>query len=102
MSYREYANVIRRVSQEEVEAFGSRMEETGLSWSSPEIVVWNKESDLFTVEVKIEFYLSGELFDIFEFFIYRDGRIVVSVDEVRQWIRQNVPTVLDRTGREAQ
>jgi hypothetical protein len=51
-----------------------------------------------TAEFKVEFYRDGDLVDLFEFHVCRDGKPVVSEDEVREWVRQNVPDVLEKRG----
>ena len=98
MTIREFAARIREVGREELETFRCALEGGGLSWTGPEIIFDQTNTARLTAEFKVEFYRSGDLVDLFEFHICRDGKPIVSEDEVREWIRQNVPDVLKKQG----
>jgi len=89
---------IREVGREELETFRCVLEGGGLSWAGPEIVVDPGSPTRLTAEFKVEFYRDGDLVDLFEFHVCRDGKPVLSEDEVREWVRQNVPDVLEKRG----
>jgi hypothetical protein len=98
VTLRELAARICEAGREELETFRSEFEGIGLSWTGPEIVVDPGSPARLTAEFKVEFYRDNDLVDLFEFHVCRDGKLVVSEDEVRQWLRQNVPDVLGKRG----
>jgi hypothetical protein len=86
---------MRFVAKEELSRSHNLLEDSGLTWSEPEFVVSVRSADKYTAELKTQFYKDGELVDIFEFFVCRDGALVISEEyELRQWIRDNVPDVV--------
>ena len=93
---RERATRICLAGGDELERFRTRIEQSGLTWGAPELVVFGDGGDNLTAEFKVEFYRDEVLVDIFEFFIYENGEGVVSEDEIRVWIRENLPSVLRR------
>jgi hypothetical protein len=89
---------IREAGREELEIFRSVLEGVGLSWAGPEIIFDRGSPARLTAEFKVEFYRDGDLVDLFEFHVVRDGAPVVSEEEVREWVRQNVPDVVEKRG----
>lgn len=98
MNYQEIANEICEAGREEIEVFSRQLYKAGLIWTGPDLVVLENKPKKFSVEFKVEFLEGINLLDIFEFFIFRDGILVVTEEEIRQWIRANVPLVLSRQG----
>lgn len=98
MTIQELAARICEAGREELETFRCVLEGAGLSWTGPEIVFDQASPAGLAVEFKVEFYRDGDLVDLFEFHVCRDGKPVVSEDEVREWVRQNVPDVLEKRG----
>ncbi len=92
----EQAERIRQAAREELDRSRRLLESAGLTWSEPELVVSNRNAKEYTAELKAEFYRSEDLVDIFEFFVSERGVLTTSEDEVRQWIRDNVPGVVSR------
>ena len=63
-----------------------RLAACGVSWRGPTIEVWNAEPEGYTSEVRITLLKGGEISDILEFQIYRDGQPLVTIEEVVGWI----------------
>lgn len=80
-------------AREELERERSILESVGVTWCEPELIPFGN-----TVELKVEFFRSQDLIDIFEFCVCIDGMVTVSEDEVRTWFRENVPDVIRRLG----
>jgi hypothetical protein len=87
---------IRLASRAELDRSRRMFETAGLTWSEPELVVEKENDSEYTAELKIEFYEDEDLVDLFEFFVCRDGVLITSEDEIRQWIRDNVLDVVQR------
>lgn len=83
---------IRVAAREELDRMHQLFRSVNLTWSSPELT---REVPS-TVELKIEFYKETDLVDILECFVLRDGTLVVSETEVREWIREHVPDIIRR------
>jgi len=92
----EQAERIRLAAREELERSRRLLESVGLTWSEPELVVSKRNANEYTAEVKVEFYRSEDLVDVFEFFVCNGGVLTTSEHEVRRWIQDNVPDVVDR------
>jgi len=92
----ERAERIRLAARVELDRSRGLLESAGLTWSEPELVVSNRNAKEYTAELKIEFYRSEDLVDIFEFFVCDRGALTTSEDEVRQWIQDHVPGVVSR------
>ena len=90
---------IRMAVAEELDRYRTMFESVSLTLSDPALVVWKQAADEFTAELKVEFYEDGNLVDIFEFFVCKAGVLTINEDEVRQWIRQNAPDVVQRRER---
>lgn len=82
------------VVEEELERSRSMLEDVGMTWSKPELVVSESDATEYTAELKVQFYEGEDLVDIFEFFVCRNGVLTTSEGEVRRWIRDNVPDVV--------
>ena len=96
MTVIEQAEHARLAAGEELRQFRRILEDAGLTWSEPELIVLVRNDDKYTAELKIEFYQDGDIVDIFEFFVCKDGVPLTSLDELRQWIKDNVPSVITR------
>jgi len=96
MSAHEQVEKIRAAVAEELGCCRTMFDAVGLTWSQPELVVWNQSEDQYTAELKVEFSEDGDLVDIFEFFVCRDGVLTATEHEVRAWIRENAPDVVQR------
>jgi hypothetical protein len=98
VTLRELFEQICQAARDELENSRSELEGIGLSWTGPEIVVDPGSPTSLTAELLIVFYRDNDLVDLFEFHVCWDGNPVVSVDEVRLWLRENIPDVLEKRG----
>lgn len=96
MSVTSQAEQVRLATGEELHRFQLPLRNAGITWSEPELVVQTESIDKYSAELRVCFYESSNLIDIFEFFVCKDGVPTTSEDEVRQWIRDNVPDVIQR------
>lgn len=96
MMVTELAERFRIAATEEIHRSRRLLENVGLTWSDPELVVSKRNSDEYTAELKVVFYRNDDLVDIFEFFVCDGGILKTSEDEVRQWIQSNLPDVVRR------
>jgi len=96
MSVYDQAELIRAAAAEELGLCRRLFDAVGLTCSPPELVAWKQSEGEYTAELKVEFFKEGDLVDIFEFFVCRDGVITTTEQEVRAWIRENVPDVVQR------
>ena len=71
----------------------------GLTWSGPDYELWCEDDDNYTSELRITLLKNGEIEDILEFHIYRDGDALVTVEDVEEWLREQVSTLV-ASGRE--
>jgi hypothetical protein len=86
-------NSITRIEQElalaateALEQFSEKLARAKLSVRGPEIQVAISDPPQYSSELRIRFYQDGNLHDVFEFFLFRDGRQVVNREEVRNWV----------------
>ena len=96
MTVVEQVERIRFVAEEELDRSRSMLEDAGMTWSKPKLVVSEAGASEYTAELKVQFYEGDDLVDIFEFFVCRGGVLTTSEGEVRKWIRDNVPEVVRR------
>jgi hypothetical protein len=98
MNLREKAEQLVAAGQDELESFRQQLLEAGLTFSVVELVVWKPDLRDFTAELKVELLHDGNVVDLFEFFVVREGIEVVSQEEIRLWIRQHVPEFISMHG----
>jgi hypothetical protein len=87
---------IRKVVKEELIRFQFNLVQAGITWSNPELIISNSNPNEFTVELKIVFFFKDDLIDIFEFFICENGLMSTNESDVRTWIQENLPDVIQR------
>lgn len=96
MSVVDDAELIRLTVSEELDKARGMLERAGLTWSEPELELIEGSVGGYTAELRIEFSIGEDIVDVFEFFVCRDGRPTLSVEEARLWIQSNVPGVVTR------
>jgi len=62
----------------------------GLTWSGPDHELWCEDNDTYSSELRITLLRDGEIDDILEFHIFRDGVALVTVADVDKWLREQV------------
>lgn len=78
-----------------MEAHRGELERRGITFNEVEYDVWNIGNKNFSSEVRVSFFKSGELVDIFEFHLFRDGEQVVTAKDIDKWVEENIVTVGD-------
>lgn len=96
MNPRIHAEKICQVGRRELAFWEEELRMAGIHFSTPELVILNKETDLFTAEFLVYFFRDNQIVDVFEFFIYKDRALIVSAEELKTWIHDNVPGVIAR------
>ena len=77
-------------AREMLQSHAARLKGCGISWQEPEIEVWRYESELYASEIRITLRKRGQIYDVLEFHIYRDGKPLVSKQEALSWINQQL------------
>jgi hypothetical protein len=90
----ELADNMRAAVIDEMSAFTERLALFGITWTVPELEVWNSAELHYSAEVRVEFNRDGNLLDIFEFFVVQDGSLIVSELEMRQWLAKHTSSLL--------
>jgi hypothetical protein len=75
---------------EQLARFSTALRARGLTFSEPEIQVWNESPPSYTSELRAKIYHNGVLDDSLEFHVYRDGRQLVTKDEVARWFEEQL------------
>lgn len=68
---------------------------SGRTIRAPEIEVWNREAESYTSEILLEILRAGQIDDVLEFHIFRNGRPVVTCDEALEWFRLELSKILE-------
>lgn len=74
--------------------FASVLRARGLTFSGPEIEVWEGSPLHYTSELRAKIYRNGILDDSLEFQVYRDGQLLVSTDEVASWFDEQLRALI--------
>jgi hypothetical protein len=72
---------------------------SGLTFRGPEIDVEVANSEMYTSEMRVTFLRFGNIDDVLEFHIYRDGKALVTVEEVLKWFDEQLAEIEDERGR---
>ena len=77
-------------AKSKLEAFSSALAATGRTHRGPEITVWCGDLKAYTSEIKIEIIKNGQIDDVLEFHIFRDGEPIVTSEEAEAWFHQEL------------
>lgn len=94
MDKSEFEKKVLDLTKRVLDEYGKKISELNLRFELFGPKLFNKDVESYTSEIKICFYKDGEMMDILEFFIFRDGREVASLDEIKEWLKNNVDDVL--------
>lgn len=72
---------------EELVRFGPALSNAGLSTGEPQIEVWNASDETYTSEIRVTILRDEQIEDVLEFHIYRNGQVIVTVEEASDWYR---------------
>jgi hypothetical protein len=67
-----------------------RLARCGMTWRGPEIEIWRSEPESYTSEFRLTILKEGEINDVLEFHIYDEGRALLTADEVRNWLDEQL------------
>jgi len=67
-----------------------------MTWRGPDIEVWQSESESYTSEVRVTILKGGELHDVLEFHIYRDGQPLVTTEAAVNWLNEQLDQLEDQ------
>jgi hypothetical protein len=81
--------IISRLT-EELDRFGPSLSASGLCVRAPEIEISREHPDEYTSEIRLTILKDGQIDDVLEFHIFRDGVAVVTGDEATQWYRSEL------------
>lgn len=70
----------------------TRLRAAGLTCAEPVVSIHSMGSER-TSEIRLEMFRNGQLDDVFEFLVFRDGKILVTVEEVVQWLERQLEAV---------
>jgi hypothetical protein len=61
-----------------------------LSWKGPELEVWCNDESNYTSEISITFLRDGNIDDVLEFHVFKNGACLVNEEEVETWLRREL------------
>ncbi len=75
---------------EQLARFATLLRAQHLTVANPEIDVWEHSHEAYTSEIRVKIYRNGILDDALEFHVFRDGRLLVSREDVARWFEQQL------------
>lgn len=81
------------IVQEGVQLLNShaeRLASCGMTWRGPYIEVWQSAPERYTSEFRVTILKGGEIHDILEFHIYRDGQPMLTPEEAVSWLMEQL------------
>lgn len=81
---------ILREFQNMVESTAGSLSNAGIGWGAPEIEVWIDDEANYTSEFRVMILKRGDVDDVWEFHIYRQGQAVVTESEAIDWLRERL------------
>ena len=71
---------------------------SGVSYHPPEVEVWRREPHDYTSEIRLTILLNGEIGDVLEFHVFRDGKAVVTVEQAITWLQAELLKIIRQAG----
>jgi hypothetical protein len=65
----------------------------GISWTGPEIDVWEPSDEKYTSELKLTILRKGCIDDMIEFHIFRNGELQITPEEAKEWFRTQLSSL---------
>jgi hypothetical protein len=82
------------------EAFAKRLSDwspllgsSGLTFRGPQIEVEVENPERYTSEIRVTFLRFGNIEDVLEFHIYRDGKPPVTAEEAMKWFEEQLAEI---------
>ena len=76
-----------------MESHREELEKRGVTFTDIEYDVRSGSEGALTSEVRVSFFQSGELVDVFEFHLFRNGEQLVTAGDIESWVNKNIHTV---------
>jgi hypothetical protein len=70
------------------------LELRGLKIEEPSIRVWKEADSDYTSELTATVYDGNDIFDVIEFFIHRNGQLVATLSDIREWLDEVIISIL--------
>lgn len=86
---------LRQSAVQVMQRYNTKLADMGLSLIGPEVEVSNAQSDARTSEFRIWVYGGGDIKDILEFHVFRDGRQIVTEPELISWLDQQISEIVN-------
>ena len=84
------------IAEDKLALFGERLKAVGLRFVGPEHDLCCSDEAKYTSELRVKFYRNTDLVDVFEFHIFRDGKSVVTADDVTDWFEKQLKELVLR------
>jgi hypothetical protein len=91
---RDFEIDIVRAVRAELEALVPMIHAKGYSYRGPETKTWIADPAKYTSEIRVTILKDGQIDDVLEFHLYRDGQQLVSMDEAITWFRIELGKIL--------
>ncbi len=80
----------------QLSAFADRLSAAGFECVGPDHEVWKAGESDYTSELRVKLLRRGNLDDVLEFHVYRDGELLVTADEVTEWFQRELKEKIDK------
>jgi hypothetical protein len=77
-----------------LDANRARLELRGINIDPPEIEVAQVEPSRYTSEVRVYFLRKGDVLDVLEFHVFRQGKQLVTAADIASWLPGQIESVL--------
>lgn len=72
-----------------------KIKKLGLTYSKPKLKQWWNELNKYESEYELYIWKTEDLYEVFEFRIFQNGRPVASINEFEKWIIDNLNELFD-------
>jgi hypothetical protein len=86
----EACDSLRAVLQNEIDLHRQSLADRGIGVGEIEYDVLDSTPSSYTSEVRVSFFRNGDVIDVFEFHLFRNGEQVVHAGEIRKWVQHNI------------
>jgi hypothetical protein len=86
---------IFEAAKTQLSAFASRLLGAGFAFEGPEHEVWKAGEAEYTSELRVKLFRRGNIDDVLEFHVYRDGELLVTPEEVSEWFEHELNQKLE-------
>jgi hypothetical protein len=88
---------ILRVLRTLLDASRARFDSRGIKVEPPEIEVAGADPASYTSEVRVFFLREGDVVDVLEFHVFRDGKQLVTAADIQGWLPGQIESVLRKS-----